>query len=37
MPDFHLLAAAASESLQNLSTLNPASPPTESIRFLFFS
>src|SRR5260221_7365315 len=34
MPDFHLLAAAASETLQNVSTLDPVSPPAESIRFL---
>ncbi|HEY2760006.1 MAG TPA: cytochrome c oxidase subunit II [Pirellulales bacterium] len=36
MPDFHLLAAAASEGLQDLSTLNPASPPADSIRFLIW-
>ena len=35
MPDFHLLAATASETLQNVSTLNPVSPPAESIRYLF--
>ncbi|HEY2883457.1 MAG TPA: cytochrome c oxidase subunit II transmembrane domain-containing protein, partial [Pirellulales bacterium] len=32
---FPLLAAAADLRLENLSTLDPASPPTESIRYLF--
>lgn len=34
MPDLILLAAGTSQVL-DVSTLNPASPPTESIRFLF--
>jgi cytochrome c oxidase subunit 2 len=34
MPNFTLLAAAA-DSMVDVSTLNPASPPAESIRYLF--
>src|SRR5262249_31046200 len=34
MPNFTLLAAAA-DALVDVSTLNPASPPAEAIRFLF--
>jgi len=34
MARFFLLAAAAGQSVQNVSTLDPVSPPAESIRFL---
>lgn len=34
MPNFYLLAATASETWQNVSTLDPVSPPAEAIRFL---
>jgi cytochrome c oxidase subunit 2 len=35
MPNLFLLAAVAGGPLENVSTLSPASPPAESIRFLF--
>jgi cytochrome c oxidase subunit 2 len=36
MPNFQLLAAAADNVLHNVSTLSPASPMAEWIRFLFY-
>ncbi len=35
MPNLFLFAAAAGGPLENVSTLSPASPPAESIRYLF--
>ncbi len=35
MPNLFLIAAAAGGPLENVSTLSPASPPAESIRYLF--